>query len=140
MYPSWTALVSGEAMIVFPVEDYEKTANENAARILAGVSALARKADISCATVHAKDQYPADGILDTAKKNHCDLIVMRKADIASASPIDDRRDQSSRLRYEREITRQRWLVGKAGVDADARQHQAEAIGTLDTQQVWPRGL
>ena len=72
----WTALVSGEAMIVFPTEDYEKTANENAARILAGVSALARKADISCATVHAKDQYPADGILDTAKKNHCDLIVM----------------------------------------------------------------
>jgi nucleotide-binding universal stress UspA family protein len=72
----WTALVSGEAMIAFPVEDYEKTANENAARILAGVSALARKADISCATVHAKDQYPADGILDTAKKSGCDLIVM----------------------------------------------------------------
>jgi nucleotide-binding universal stress UspA family protein len=72
----WTALVSGEVMIVFPVEDYEKTANENAARILAGVSALARKADISCATVHAKDQYPADGILDTAKKSGCDLIVM----------------------------------------------------------------
>jgi nucleotide-binding universal stress UspA family protein len=40
------------------------------------VSALARKADISCATVHAKDQYPADGILDTAKKSGCDLIVM----------------------------------------------------------------
>jgi nucleotide-binding universal stress UspA family protein len=72
----WTALVPGEAMIAFPVEDYEKTANENAARILSGVSALARKADISCATIHAKDQFPADGILDTAKKNHCDLIVM----------------------------------------------------------------
>jgi len=72
----WTTLVSGEATIVFPVEDYERSANENAARILAGVSALARKADISCATVHAKDQYPADGILDTAKKGGCDLIVM----------------------------------------------------------------
>jgi nucleotide-binding universal stress UspA family protein len=72
----WTALVPGEVMIAFPVKDYEKTANENAARILSGVSALARKADISCATIHAKDQFPADGILDTAKKNHCDLIVM----------------------------------------------------------------
>ena len=69
-------MVPGEVMIAFPVEDYEKTANENAARILSGVSALARKADISCATIHAKDQFPADGILDTAKKNHCDLIVM----------------------------------------------------------------
>jgi nucleotide-binding universal stress UspA family protein len=27
-------------------------------------------------TVHAKDQYPTDGILDTAKKNGCDLIVI----------------------------------------------------------------
>jgi nucleotide-binding universal stress UspA family protein len=72
----WTAVVPGEAMIVFPVQDYEKTVNENAARILAGVSVLARKADIRCAAVHAKDQYPADGILDTAKKNRCDLIVM----------------------------------------------------------------
>ena len=35
---------------------------------------------------------------------------------------------------------QRRLVRKAGVDADAWQHQAEAIGTLDAQQVWPRGL
>jgi nucleotide-binding universal stress UspA family protein len=37
---------------------------------------LARKADIHCATVHAKDQFPAEGILETANKNHCDLIVM----------------------------------------------------------------
>jgi nucleotide-binding universal stress UspA family protein len=72
----WTTLVSGEATIVFPVEDYEKSATENAVRILAGVSSLARKADINCATTHAKDQYQADGILDTAKKNNCDLIVM----------------------------------------------------------------
>jgi hypothetical protein len=32
------------------------------------VSKLARKADIACATVHAKDQYPADGIMEAAKK------------------------------------------------------------------------
>jgi nucleotide-binding universal stress UspA family protein len=72
----WTAMVTSEAALGFPPKEYEKSANEAASRILLGVSKLARKADISCATVHAKDQYPADGILDAAKKNHCDLIVM----------------------------------------------------------------
>jgi nucleotide-binding universal stress UspA family protein len=72
----WTAYMSGEFGLAFPVDEYEKSSNESAARILASVSKLARKADIACATVHAKDQYPADGILETAKKNNCDLIVM----------------------------------------------------------------
>ena len=66
-----TGCAAGEAAFGFPVEEYEKSANETASRI------LARKADIiSCATVHAKDQYPSEGILDTAKKSGCDLIVM----------------------------------------------------------------
>jgi len=72
----WTAVVTGEAAIGFPVDEYEKSANESATRVLSAVSKLARKADITCATVHAKDQYPAAGILETAKKNACDLIVM----------------------------------------------------------------
>ena len=72
----WTALVSGDIGIAFPVDEYEKSSSENAAHILASVSKLARKADIECATVHAKDQYPAEGILETARTNNCDLIVM----------------------------------------------------------------
>ena len=72
----WTAFVTGEAAYGFPVDEYEKSADESASRILSGVSRLARKADIHCATLHAKDQYPAEGILETAKKNGCDLIVM----------------------------------------------------------------
>src|SRR4029079_17279835 len=72
----WTALVSGDIGIAFPVDEYEKSSSENAAHILASVSKLARKADIECATVHAKDQYPADGILEAAKPNNCDLLVM----------------------------------------------------------------
>jgi nucleotide-binding universal stress UspA family protein len=59
----WTAVVTGEAAIGFPVDEYEKSANESATRILSAVRKLARKADITCATVHAKDQYPAEGIL-----------------------------------------------------------------------------
>jgi nucleotide-binding universal stress UspA family protein len=72
----WTALVTGEAAFGFPVDEYNKSADESASRILAGVSSLARKADIQCTTLHAKDQYPAEGILETANNNHCDLIVM----------------------------------------------------------------
>jgi nucleotide-binding universal stress UspA family protein len=72
----WTAFVTSETTFGFPVDEYEKTANESASRILAGASELARKADLRCATVHAKDQFPAEGILETANKNSCDLIVM----------------------------------------------------------------
>ena len=72
----WTALVPGDIGIAFPVDEYEKSSSENATHILASVSKLARKADIECATVHAKDQYPAEGILETARTNNCDLIVM----------------------------------------------------------------
>lgn len=72
----WTAMVAGEAAFGFPLAEYEKSADESASRILSGVEKLARKANLKCTTVHAKDQYPADGILQTASKNACDLIVM----------------------------------------------------------------
>src|SRR4029078_12816937 len=65
---------------------------------------------------------------------------MGEADVATARPIDDGRDQGSRLGHERQTARQRWLVREAGVDADAWQHEAEAIGALDPQQVRLRGL
>ena len=72
----WTAFVGGDATFGFPIDEYEKSANESASRILAGVVELARKAGINCTTVHGKDQYPSEGILETAAKNGCDVIVM----------------------------------------------------------------
>jgi nucleotide-binding universal stress UspA family protein len=72
----WSALVTGDAALGFPKDEYDKSANEHASHILSGASKLAREADIRCETVHAKNQYPADGILDTAHKKGCDLIVM----------------------------------------------------------------
>jgi nucleotide-binding universal stress UspA family protein len=71
----WSAMVTGEPALVFPIEDYEKTAAENAARILAGVSAAAKAAGVDCETVHVSD-FPAEGIVETAKGRGCDLIVM----------------------------------------------------------------
>jgi len=71
----WVAVV-GDAGVGFPLKEYEEAVAQNAAQILAAVGELARKSGVACATVHAKDQYPAEGILDTAKNSGCDLIVM----------------------------------------------------------------
>lgn len=72
----WTAYVTGEAAIAFPLDEYEKSIAETAARALAEVDSLARKTGVDCKGIHMKDQYPAEGILETAKSLGCDLIVM----------------------------------------------------------------
>jgi len=72
----WTAVVPGEMGMAFPVDEYEKGAAENAGGILATVTREAAAAGVQCETVHMADQYPADGIIATAKDKACDLIVM----------------------------------------------------------------
>ena len=71
----WTAMVTGEAALAFPIEEYEKSAAENAAKVLSEVSAAAKKQGVACETVHVND-FPAEGIIGTAKAKGCDLIVM----------------------------------------------------------------
>lgn len=72
----WTALMTGEAAIAFPVDEYEQAAAAEANAILSKAAEAASKAGVSVTTVHVKDRYPADGILETAKAKGCDLIVM----------------------------------------------------------------
>jgi nucleotide-binding universal stress UspA family protein len=71
----WSAMVTGEPALVFPIEDYEKAAAENAARILSGVAGAAKDAGVACETAHIYD-FPAEGIVEAAKARGCDLIVM----------------------------------------------------------------
>jgi nucleotide-binding universal stress UspA family protein len=71
----WAAMVTGEAALAFPVEEYEKSAAESAARILGEVTAAAKTRGIACETVHVMN-FPAEAIIDTAKARGCDLIVM----------------------------------------------------------------
>ena len=70
------AMLVGEVAIALPLDDYDRAAAADAARILAGVSASAAKAGVACETLHVKDQYPAEGIVEVAKARGCDLIVM----------------------------------------------------------------
>jgi nucleotide-binding universal stress UspA family protein len=70
------AMLVGEAAIALPIDDYDKAASADAARILAGVTASAAKVGVTCDTLHVKDQYPAEGIVDAAKARGCDLIIV----------------------------------------------------------------
>ena len=70
------AMVSGDATNVLTLQDYERAALANAARILDDAGAAARASGIVCDTVHVKDRYPAEGIVETAKTRGADLIVM----------------------------------------------------------------
>jgi nucleotide-binding universal stress UspA family protein len=72
----WTAVVPGEMGMAFPIDEYEKGAAENANNILALVKREAETAGVTCEIVHVADQFPADGIITTAKDKGCDLIVM----------------------------------------------------------------
>ena len=72
----WASLVSGEMGVAFPIDEYEKGCAASAAKILAGVGIAAKTAGIACATVHLPDQSPAEGIIESARKFGCDLIVM----------------------------------------------------------------
>ncbi len=72
----WTSIASGEMGVAFPIDDYEKGCADAAATILGVVSKRANKAGVTCQTVHVKDQFAAEGIIETAKSRGCDLIVM----------------------------------------------------------------
>jgi nucleotide-binding universal stress UspA family protein len=72
----WSRYVTGEAMIAFPLEEYEKASAAEAKKILNAVRELANNAGIKCATIHVTERYPADGIVEAAQHQGCDLIVM----------------------------------------------------------------
>jgi nucleotide-binding universal stress UspA family protein len=72
----WTAAVSGEWAVAFPVEEYEKATAANAEKILGAVQTAAASLGVTCDGVHVKDQYAAEGIVEEAKARGCDLIVM----------------------------------------------------------------
>ncbi len=72
----WTSAVSGEWAVAFPVEEYEKAAAANAEKILKDVTEKAAQLGVACETVHVKDQFAAEGIIEEAGTRKCDLIVM----------------------------------------------------------------
>lgn len=58
------------------ITKYEAAAKVSADKILASLSAAANAAGVPCTTLHVPDQRPAVAIVDTAKREGCDLIIM----------------------------------------------------------------
>ena len=58
------------------VSEFEEHAAEAAAKILKHATDIAHRKGVIVTTHHIADALPADGILDAAQKDGCDLIVM----------------------------------------------------------------
>lgn len=61
---------------LLPVDVYEKSAKEAAAKYLGAVEQAAAKAGVACKTRHVRSLSPADAIVATAEGDKCDLIVI----------------------------------------------------------------
>ena len=77
--PVWSVLqMAGYAQAGAPrrIEDFEIMSAKTARNILTACAEEARKAGVSCHTLHVKDTEPDEAILAAAKSRQCDLIVM----------------------------------------------------------------
>ena len=59
-----------------PPDEYEKVMTKAAGRILDAAEAKARTAGVAAEAIHVADKHPAQGIVEAAAQNGCDLIVM----------------------------------------------------------------
>jgi nucleotide-binding universal stress UspA family protein len=57
-------------------ESYSNEMRAMATKCLAEVDGVAAAAGTNCELIHATDEHPYHAIIDAAKKNGCDLIVM----------------------------------------------------------------
>lgn len=58
------------------IDQYEARQKEAATTVLADVKAAAGRLGVDAETVHVPESQPAEAIIATANKQHCDLIVM----------------------------------------------------------------
>ena len=58
------------------IEEFEKHAADIANKILKDATDIAQRTGTQIATLHVPDENPAEGIVQAAEKQGCDLIVM----------------------------------------------------------------
>lgn len=74
--PPWSSLVVGDAVVMYPPADYEQTMERSAEKLLAKSAEAFKAAGIPTETVHLTDPQAHKAIVEAAKANGCDLIVM----------------------------------------------------------------
>lgn len=57
-------------------EEHERMIEKTAERYLGVIERACEKAGVACRSVHVTNEYPAEAILEAAKKYKCDLIFM----------------------------------------------------------------
>lgn len=72
----WAAAAPGYIGVAYPVEDYERSVSAHAFGILEGVDKAAVAEGQAVETVHVRDQFAAEGLIETAAARGCDLIVV----------------------------------------------------------------
>ncbi len=76
---SWSGFDMAEDFekgVTNPIQVYEEAADKTAAKVLAEAEKAAKSHGIECKTLHIRDSHPAEGIIEAATENGCDLIVM----------------------------------------------------------------
>lgn len=63
-------------MVEDTADEYKKRAKAYAAKTLDAVATMAKGTGVACNTIHIEHQHPYQAIIDTARSNGCDLIVM----------------------------------------------------------------
>lgn len=72
----WHAYVAGDGTVIFPIAEYEASITQWADKTLADAAQEADDANVACETVHVQGAHPGEGIVETADRHKCDLIVM----------------------------------------------------------------
>jgi nucleotide-binding universal stress UspA family protein len=76
---TWSAFHMAENLqdgVPNPVQAYVASTKESAQKILAEAKAVADAASVVSQSVHVSDSFAAEGIIETAEKHECDLIIM----------------------------------------------------------------
>ena len=76
IWPVLEMAAAAERGVPEPAEAFEAQAAKAAEEVLSQAEASAKECGVPCETVHVRDQYPAEGIIDTANSKNCDLIVI----------------------------------------------------------------
>jgi nucleotide-binding universal stress UspA family protein len=71
----WATDVPAQVMSQPFVQEFERAAADRAQAILESAAVAAKDAKVEFSTLHVRDRYPSEGILEAAKAG-CDLIVM----------------------------------------------------------------
>jgi len=76
--PPATPLVFGDLLPVayMPPDEHERLVNKAADTYLGDVKAQAEAAGVECHSTKVTSDFPADAIIQAAKKHHCDVIWM----------------------------------------------------------------